>query len=327
MHGGRLLGAASAALVVVAMTVVPAAPAVGNTNLIVNGSFESPDIPFGTYGIFASIPGWVHGVPPGATSAGIELQDHVAGAPAAGAGDQFLEIDSDGPSRVSQHVATSPGTTYRLELLWSPRPFTSAAENEVGVVAGPASLTLGPLAGGSSTNWTTASLDFVAVGASTEVALLDLGPEQAVGGFGAYLDQVSLVAVNSPPDCSAVAATPAVLSPPNRSLQPVTLTGATDPDGDDVTITITGVTQDEPVNGSGDGNSAPDAVAGAAGDTVQLRAERAGTGDGRVYRLAYTATDEHGSACTGSVVVTVPHDRHRATVDSGDSYDSFGSGG
>ena len=43
----------------------------------------------------------------------------------------------------------------------------------------------------------------------------------------------------------------------------------------------TPVTQDEPVNGLGDGDTGPDAVT--LSDGILLRAERSGTGDGRVY--------------------------------------------
>jgi hypothetical protein len=56
--------------------------------------------------------------------------------------------------------------------------------------------------------------------------------------------------------------------------------------------------------------------------TVGLRAERAGTGDGRVYRLAFTATDPAGASCSSQVAVGVPLERNGA-VDSGGSYDSF----
>ncbi|HZD61409.1 MAG TPA: hypothetical protein VE200_01305, partial [Xanthobacteraceae bacterium] len=62
-------------------------------NLIVNGSFETPDVPTGQFRIFSSIPGWTFQPRAGATSTGIEIQDHVAGAPAAGAGNQFVELD------------------------------------------------------------------------------------------------------------------------------------------------------------------------------------------------------------------------------------------
>jgi len=39
-----------------------------------------------------------------------------------------------------------------------------------------------------------------------------------------------------------------------------------------------------------------------------LRAERAGTGDGRVYTITYRAIDAAGNSAEASCVVTVPHD-------------------
>jgi hypothetical protein len=92
----------------------------------------------------------------------------------------------------------------------------------------------------------------------------------------------------------------------------------TDPDGDPVTVTATSITQDEPVKGSGDvddlgiGVSAsredhcPDATID--GGAISLRAERSGSGTGRVYHIGFTATDALGVHCDGSVSVCVPHD-------------------
>lgn len=131
--------------------------------------------------------------------------------------------------------------------------------------------------------------------------------------------------VNSPPNCSAVAPSVASLWPPNHKLVEIALAGATDPDGDPVTLTITGVTQDEALNGLGDGDTSPDAVAGSASNKVLLRAERSGTGDGRVYRIAFTGSDPAGATCSGVVVVGVPHDQGKGgPVDSGLVVNSFG---
>lgn len=132
--------------------------------------------------------------------------------------------------------------------------------------------------------------------------------------------------VNSPPVCTAVAPNPTGLWPPNHKLVEITLAGATDPDGDPVTITITGVTQDEALNGLGDGDTSPDAQVGSASNKVLLRAERSGTGDGRVYRIAYTASDPAGATCSGVVTVGVPHDQgpKGGPVDSGLIVNSFG---
>ena len=133
---------------------------------------------------------------------------------------------------------------------------------------------------------------------------------------------------NEPPDCSTVEASPTVLWPPNHELRLVTLSGGTDPDSDAVTLTVTAVTQDEPLNGSGDGNTAPDAEAGTFSNTVRLRAERSGTGDGRVYRISFTGSDGEGGTCSGTVTVGVPHDMGAGStpIDSAPpSFDSFGA--
>ena len=120
--------------------------------------------------------------------------------------------------------------------------------------------------------------------------------------------------------CSGVSADVTRLWPPNHKFQLVTLLGGP------LAITVTGVTQDEPVNGLGDGDTSPDAKGGPAGNKVYVRAERSGSGDGRAYRIAFTGTSAIGPACTGAVTVGVPHDGGKGSVpkDSGGSYDSFG---
>ena len=122
---------------------------------------------------------------------------------------------------------------------------------------------------------------------------------------------------NHGPDGSGARASVADLWPPNHKLVPVGISGVQDPDGDPVTITVTGVTQDEPVNGQGDGDTCPDAAI--EGGKVWVRAERSGGGNGRVYTIAFTATDGHGGSSDGTVEVCVPHDgrpRHRCVKDA-----------
>ncbi len=41
----------------------------------------------------------------------------------------------------------------------------------------------------------------------------------------------------------------------------------------------------------------------------QVRAERAGSGDGRTYAITYTALDASGNTATDVAYVTVPRDR------------------
>ena len=101
--------------------------------------------------------------------------------------------------------------------------------------------------------------------------------------------------------------------PPNDQLVPVTIAGVRDADGDPVTITVTGVTQDEPLNSFADASTCPDAVI--VDGQAQVRAERSGTGNGRVYMISFTASDGRGGACNGSVEVCVPHDQGQDLAD------------
>jgi hypothetical protein len=83
---------------------------------------------------------------------------------------------------------------------------------------------------------------------------------------------------------------------------------------------VTSVFQDEPTNGLGDGDTAIDAMI--VNGAVQVRAERDGGGDGRVYYINFTATTDGGS-CTGTATVGVPHDEgKRAAVGQGPKFNS-----
>jgi dipeptidyl aminopeptidase/acylaminoacyl peptidase len=129
---------------------------------------------------------------------------------------------------------------------------------------------------------------------------------------------------NNPPSCSAVTATPSVLSSADGLFHLVTLGGATDPDGDTVILTVVAVTQDEPLTGKGD-TTTPDATRASQPNQVFVRAERSQRGDGRVYRIAFTASDARGGNCRGTAAVGVPRQKNRAAVDSAPpSYNSFG---
>lgn len=142
--------------------------------------------------------------------------------------------------------------------------------------------------------------------------------------------EVAVLNANDPPDCSlGVAVCPdskldasngCLMWPPNHKLMTVAVAGVSDADNDDVSVEILGVTQDEQVDGLDDGDSTPDAVL--SGDTVMIRAERSGTGNGRVYQVNFMAIDDQGGSCTGTVDLSVPHNRKDNLVDDGQLYDS-----
>jgi hypothetical protein len=128
---------------------------------------------------------------------------------------------------------------------------------------------------------------------------------------------------NRPPDCANAGAEPDALWPPSHAFKEISIAGVTDEDGDPIEIEITGIVQDEPVEAEADGQTSPDAE-GVGGDVASVRAEREGSGDGRVYRIRFDASDEHGDGCTGEVTVCVPRDQHPGPEcgDQGPLFDS-----
>ena len=89
---------------------------------------------------------------------------------------------------------------------------------------------------------------------------------------------------------------------------------------ENVAVTFTSASSDEPVNDKGDGNTEPDIILDC--DRVQLRSERQGGGNGRTYRLGWTAVDDAGNRTTdGECVVRVPHDQSGKDVEDTDEAD------
>jgi hypothetical protein len=126
---------------------------------------------------------------------------------------------------------------------------------------------------------------------------------------------------NLPPDVSRARPSVATLWPADHKLVDVSVEGVADPDCDPVVITVTRVTQDEPTDGAGDGDTCPDAR-GVGTPTAQLRAERKGSGNGRVYTIYFTATDARGNSSPGRVKVGVPKDEHGTAVEDAAACDS-----
>ena len=119
----------------------------------------------------------------------------------------------------------------------------------------------------------------------------------------------SLCGNNQPPVIDGVTADPSVLWPPNHKMRAVTVAvDVSDTNDANPTCKIMSVDSDEAAEGGGDGNTTPDWEI--TGDlTMNLRAERSGQGDGRIYTMNVLCTDSSGSPATTTVTVTVPHDR------------------
>lgn len=103
-----------------------------------------------------------------------------------------------------------------------------------------------------------------------------------------------------------------VLWPANHKMSDITATITADDICDsDPDIVLVSITSNEPDNGLGDGDT-PNDIQGADFGTedyqFQLRSERAGTGDGRVYTVVYRVTDGSGNSASCESEVRVPHD-------------------
>ena len=88
-------------------------------------------------------------------------------------------------------------------------------------------------------------------------------------------------------------------------------------------VYISQVTSDEPENiNSGDGNTFKDMVIANDCKSVDLRAERDGSKNGRVYTITFKVTDASGNVGTTTTKVTVPHSQgpKGTAVDDGPVY-------
>ncbi len=130
----------------------------------------------------------------------------------------------------------------------------------------------------------------------------------------------TVTVTHSAPVCTAAVASTTSLWPPNHQLVPITVKGLTTADGGTITTVIRSIYQDEYTDGLGDGDTPIDGF-GVGTSTAQVRAERSGSLDGRVYYIGFTATTAGGS-CNGIVTVGVPHYQGHAAVGEGAKYDS-----
>ena len=151
-------------------------------NLLVNPSFEDPDVEPGGAEIFIDgITGWTE-----STFCGIEVQDNCCGAPFHG--DQHVELNSTCSSAINQTVATTPGAKYVLTFHFSPRP--GLMNNRLIVRWNGVQIfdetrdSIGP--GLPETDWTFHAIVVTATGATSTVEFADGSPGPA--GVGTYID-------------------------------------------------------------------------------------------------------------------------------------------
>lgn len=166
------------------------------SNLIVNGGFELPDVSSGCWHVYTDqefeATKWHVTAGPG-----FEIIDNEA---LAHGGTQFAELDGIYSSTIAQTVPTTPGTPYRLQFWYTPKPrngFYASPEgdNRIDIkVDGVVKYIVGPgRAGETKVAWQQHFLEFVATSATTTVSFADAGLSNGHGGF---LDDLEMYALN-----------------------------------------------------------------------------------------------------------------------------------
>jgi Protein of unknown function (DUF642) len=201
-------------------------PAVAQTNLVQNGSFEVgyesttqidggwPNnhgfwAPIGYFGATDTIPNWT------VSGGGVDWQDADSSVPdsmVAADGERFIDLNSccgNAPGTVSQAIPTTPGVSYTMSFSYSANPYSPCyfGPKTMQASAGSASTVVSadPLAEGylDGTNiWHAASLSFTAASASTVISFASLENDGTCAG--PMVDNVSVMAQPATCPCSTI---------------------------------------------------------------------------------------------------------------------------
>lgn len=166
-----------------------ASASAGAQNLVTNGSFEAPVLPAGTNQSVGGMPGWTSS--PGQ----IELWNQFEG-PAAD-GNQYVELDSDTCTTITQTIPTTDAKQYTISLAFSARG--RVADNRIEV------LWNGTVVGTASANglgqtqpvWT--NYAFAAGPGGAGSSTLQIRNVDACDSLGSLVDNVRVVAATLPP--------------------------------------------------------------------------------------------------------------------------------
>lgn len=121
------------------------------------------------------------------------------------------------------------------------------------------------------------------------------------------------IASNPPPVITDASVDPSELWPPEHQMVGITVNYNVSDNCGPLTCTLN-VTSNEPINGTGDGDTAPDWEIVDA-QHVRLRAERAGNGLGRIYTVTINCTDSAGNSTSKVVRVLVPRSQDQSWLE------------
>jgi uncharacterized repeat protein (TIGR01451 family) len=220
-----------------------------------------------------------------------------------------ITISNDGPDAAESVTVTDilPEATTFISCDATGGGVCSGAENNRAV-------TFASLAPGASATITLvvqmkcSVADGAIVGNTATISSATFDPEQSNN------TATAATTVSNPPPI--ITLNPSIsLWPPNHGYHTVTVAQMVQSVRDNCPISIDDVvievvTSDEPDDAQGDGNTSDDIVIGADCRSVQLRAERAGNGDGRVYTVTLRVRDSGGAVTRADFEVSVPHSQN-----------------
>jgi len=288
---------------------------------VINASdvFSSQSLPFsgtcadqtGMRGNVSADPKFIHG-PQGDALGDYHL---LATSPALDAGDnaapQIPALDLDGAARIADGDLDGIARVDMGVYEYFNAPPTAVAGPDQTVTADASCVAAVALNGSASSDpegdpltysWTgsfgTASgaTPSVSLPAGTHVVTLTVRDARGASGTDTL---VVAVRDATPPVVQSATASPAVLAPANNKLVPVTIAAsATDGCGGSVRCRIVSVTSNEAIAAS-DWKITGDL-------TLNLRADRASKGQGRIYTITIECADASGNVATKTTTVTVP---------------------
>jgi subtilisin family serine protease len=271
---------------------------------------------------FASIPQWLICSPVNGTVPAGECQATTCSLDCAGLDHGF----HDAAIGLSSNDPANPLVSVPVRIACDQKPTAVAGEPQQQECTGNLSATFTLSGSGSDPDgdpltflWTAPGITFDDPTSPTPTASFPLGTTVVTlvvndGYQNSDPATVTITVVDTIPPAISVVSDPSVLWPPNHRMVVVNnMVVATDICDPSPAIILTAATSNEPdnANGNGDGNTIndiQDAAIGTSDFQVLLRAERDGTGSGRVYTMTYVATDTAGNATGASSTVAVPHD-------------------
>lgn len=172
------------------------------TELVVNGSFEANQIN-SAWAPLSAVTGWTSSasgnsafeIQRGATQGG-----QAGFNPVAADGRQYLELNTDRLTSVSQSIATTAPGLYSLSFAYSGRPNTAGhAASTMNVYWGGTLLTPTPLVGNTGGTWQSYAQSLSASSPFTVLRFESVGPLSS-RTYGSYLDNVSVTSAVPEPE-------------------------------------------------------------------------------------------------------------------------------